>query len=198
MSCKFCGKVFTTAYNLKRHLNIHTSELIFNCSTCGKNYSQKSVLKRHNCKPINSIKPAKKVKIDVVQKKIKSKYCKICKKDFALENFSQHQKSLEHKENFLKDYKNEDCIEVLDCAFQYRIINFRVYDNVNTFNNYNCSEFLYAIKDKTIKLIVKQLAIHTAVKIIFELFAEYILPEKDEERNIKSFALKNRILTQGK
>lgn len=56
--CEVCGKNFTCANSLKRHMAIHTGFKPYKCKICGRKFSQGSILKRHvltheNLKPFN-------------------------------------------------------------------------------------------------------------------------------------------------
>ncbi|XP_053710318.1 oocyte zinc finger protein XlCOF19-like isoform X2 [Synchiropus splendidus] len=46
-NCSHCGKCFSKAANLKRHMTIHNGEKSFNCSQCCKSFTRKDTLKKH-------------------------------------------------------------------------------------------------------------------------------------------------------
>ena len=45
--CLICGKLWTSAAMLKRHMIVHTAEKAFKCDTCGARVSSKRSLNRH-------------------------------------------------------------------------------------------------------------------------------------------------------
>ncbi|OQV06218.1 Fungal specific transcription factor domain-containing protein [Cladophialophora immunda] len=46
-TCRFCGRRFSKAEHLGRHLRSHTGEKPFKCSYCAKSYGRSDVLRRH-------------------------------------------------------------------------------------------------------------------------------------------------------
>ena len=46
-SCVFCGKGFSRKLFLERHQRVHTGDRPFQCSVCLKQFSQKANLNRH-------------------------------------------------------------------------------------------------------------------------------------------------------
>ena len=45
--CYMCDKTFSSPFNLKRHLALHTGDKPWKCSECGKCFTQKANLKAH-------------------------------------------------------------------------------------------------------------------------------------------------------
>ena len=45
--CSVCNKTFGSAYNLQRHMVVHTKEKPFKCDYCESSYTQSSKLKNH-------------------------------------------------------------------------------------------------------------------------------------------------------
>ena len=46
-TCKKCEKVFLTTCELRKHLQMHTSEKTFKCETCVKSFLNRCKLKAH-------------------------------------------------------------------------------------------------------------------------------------------------------
>uniref|UniRef100_A0A4W5R634 C2H2-type domain-containing protein n=1 Tax=Hucho hucho TaxID=62062 RepID=A0A4W5R634_9TELE len=61
--CPDCGKEFTQANKLERHMRTHTGERPYQCSVCGMRFNQKGNLKTHfkvhtgECPPLPLIHP---------------------------------------------------------------------------------------------------------------------------------------------
>ena len=67
-TCEKCGKSFTRKTSLERHDGVHTGEKPFECEICGKRFSQKSVMHRHLLVHNNIMKPYQ---------------CELCQKTFS-------------------------------------------------------------------------------------------------------------------
>ena len=46
-SCSVCGKQFSDKGNLKKHQTLHTEEKLYSCSVCGESFSSSSILTNH-------------------------------------------------------------------------------------------------------------------------------------------------------
>lgn len=107
-------------------------------------------------------------------------FCKVC--NVKVLKYSSHKRSNIHKANCLLSTEFND-VHVISCAFKNRIISYRI----------DCKDggiepefFLNNISVTVKQLINRNLEIHKAIKINFELYASYVLP-KNDEKSLKSF-----------
>ncbi|KAJ3351518.1 hypothetical protein HDU83_008896 [Entophlyctis luteolus] len=47
LSCEFCEQTFSRSHDLKRHLFSHKGERPFSCGRCGKGFSRRDILRKH-------------------------------------------------------------------------------------------------------------------------------------------------------
>ena len=119
--CESCGKTFTDARNLKRHIHIiHEGRKNHKCKSCGKSFSQSHHLKHHiqvihdghkdfkceSCDKSFSTKQQLEIHIKVVHKKQLDFECHICGKKFG--HKQEMQMHVERHDNTMK-YQCEKC-----------------------------------------------------------------------------------------
>ena len=88
--CQSCGKSFSTAASLKKHLyTVHDGHKDYNCESCGKSFSEGNKLKKH---------------IRAVHEGRKDYSCESCGKLFSTtKNLTRHNDSVHEKRKFQCD-----------------------------------------------------------------------------------------------
>lgn len=120
--------------------------------------------------------------------------CTVCDKSIKSKAFSGHLRSIVHKNNNIIHVSEN--IEKITSAFRSRIVGYRVRSPANNEVDHRPpSEYMCSVQHTLRQLLDAQLAQHINVKVNFELFAEFSLPNKDFSE-IKSFATENIALHQ--
>ena len=98
--CEVCGKLFSEAGTLKKHIHIvHEGQKNFQCTVCDKSFGYSWYLKKH---------------INIVHKELKDHKCTFCDRSFgSTSNLKYHIKNFHEKKKDLqksrKDYKCSIC-----------------------------------------------------------------------------------------
>ncbi|XP_049887050.1 uncharacterized protein LOC126381638 [Pectinophora gossypiella] len=125
----------------------------------------------------------------------KSVYCSIC--DLSIKNkaFSSHLRSTLHKNN--SSIRESDCIERISSAFRSRIASYRLRSSENSEvgSAVACppETFLRSLRKNVRQLIDARRDAFDSIKVNFELFAEFSLPQ-DDRREVKSFNTENIVI----
>lgn len=117
------------------------------------------------------------------------KYCDQCKSFILSRNWHHHMRSNRHKNNALETTSSKE-IQVINCAFQNRIISYKI----SPISFYvHVKDFFEEIMPKLTNLLNSGLLQHTCIKVNLELFGIYLNPN-DESHHIKSFNTPYRVL----
>lgn len=171
--CNRCDKTFTRIDNLNRHKN----------EVCRQSSSNK---RKRKGTQTNIIDPKKfKTNTDEFQ------LCSNCNVIVPKKFYASHLRSQNHKNNSCINTP-EPGVQLLDCAFQNRIVTYRISP---TRDHNDFEDFFKEIKEKVIRLVTNEVERHTAIKLNMLLVSSYILETKEIAEN-KSFNSKNKIITK--
>lgn len=169
-------------YNTTGSVNLLSVEKM-ECSACGRTYSTKSNLLRHQR---DSCLPAKRFKA------AGSRYCSTCNVSVPATAFVGHQRSVGHG-NSLTKVTLGDGIQLVQTAYKSRIASFRI---TATQPFITVTSFMNDVKDKVLNLVRSECDKHVSVKLNCELFGLFYLESKSIT-DTKSFNSKNEVVTCG-
>lgn len=193
--CEWCKATFSILDNKRRH---QLSECTYKPSTSRENPHSNSIFIQESS---NSMPSSKRPKaINEIQ-------CTKCKVLVPATNYSSHLRSLNHKNKCLELVS--DGVQEISSAFCKRVVSYRLQassSNIGLSTSSDISKilvetFIHKIEDKIRQLINNKLSEYHALKINFELFAEFVKPlnaasgENDSPvLEIKSFTVPYQIV----
>ncbi|XP_074037614.1 uncharacterized protein [Leptinotarsa decemlineata] len=167
---------------------------MFHCDRCGKSFSRKDNMRRHqmqSCRPDNDAgPPAKRPRVDSAQPSAVQELCNYCNRMVPVNRMNSHLKTLEHRTNSCTEF--EDGVKIINSAFKYRIVSYRV-ESKNPHSDYQ--SFFNEVRHKVVTLIDRMVQVHNTLKVNMELFGRYIL-QTQEILEVKSFNSQNQIVDQ--
>lgn len=166
---------------------------MFVCELCGKEFTQKCHLQRHqheSCRAEDGgVTDAKRMRIEN-QPSTSKITCQCCMVQVETNKWSSHCRTNQHKDNAC--IQVEDGIQLVTSAFKKRIATYRVSTD-STHCDYK--SYFEKVKEKVIRLFEEALRVHTTFKCSLEVFGLYILPTQ-ETTDLKSFNTAYRVVTQ--
>lgn len=204
--CQECHKSFDNGGDYQNHTISCGSN---RCQSCNKNFLWPDALTNHKCSKML----CSKCKIDSagdllnhicldrpsngIGSGLKNGsdnelfHCRICNISISTRNKNAHKKSLFHKQRTIIPTYTDKSIDIvtIESTFKMRVATYRVYNRAGTFTSIN--NFMTSVKDRVIQLIQDKIHELSAIKINFELFAQYILQKSSTDLeivgDIKSF-----------
>lgn len=221
--CNVCSTNYTTNFNLKRHLKeVHKLECVTKkqCQAISSDPILPNILRtspqpstsrsspqpstsRYSPQPRSTSTTQLSTSDSIPNTSSSSSqplsvatFCNVCNITLLSKKaLLGHYRSIKHKDNSLRNYIEDEDINIVDSAFKCRIIAYRVKDKVS---HTLIETFLQAIIDKVTKLIILQKDIHNCLKVNMELYATFSKSDNTGVKiyEIKSFNTKNVIVTE--
>lgn len=181
MQCLRCHKLFSARSSLLRHQR----------ESCPYRHDENIPQKKQKITPVQCDEGIKDEIINLPgpsNDNTNTIECPECNKKVLRNCLSGHIRSNAHKKIL---HTLDKCVERVNSAFKCRISSYRF---TSTRHHIDHHEFFEEIKEKVFSVISSHIKQFRALKIHFELFSMYIIPEKDIF-DLKSFNTKNKIVT---
>ena len=182
--CEICGKSFSNKFSLNRHNSRQHNSSTQLCVVCKKNFKSSDKLLVHQLSVHN-------VKVDWIPEK----WCECCQEEVAATAWSYHLRTNAHKKNSAQPVNN--LVKTVKSIFNERIETLMFENENDTVLDINT--FFTTIKNTLILSLADLLAKHLAIKVNCELFCEFMKRNDTEDEiliSIKSFQTKMVILQQ--